>query len=170
MSQASQIYFKIPAMITMYRKEGGEKIGLTLEQQKVKKLYIEGKKAGEIIKLTGISKSKVYRWIADEALGFEESKKLAEFTTDDMVDIIDESHKKLLMEIAENPSKLLDSKTADSLCKVARVLESMAAKSDREKAAEIEGQETTKGVLIIDDVEYQYLVEQKAKEAVEDSK
>lgn len=157
-------------MIAMYRKEGGEKIGLTLEQQKVKKLYIEGKKAGEIIKLTGISKSKVYRWIADEALGFEESKKLAEFTTDDMVDIIDESHKKLLMEIAENPSKLLDSKTADSLCKVARVLESMAAKSDREKAAEIEGQETTKGVLIIDDVEYQYLVEQKAKEAVEDSK
>ncbi|WP_306583905.1 helix-turn-helix domain-containing protein [Fusobacterium ulcerans] len=161
--------FYFSAMIAMYRKEGGEKIGLTLEQQKVKKLYIEGKKAGEIIKLTGISKSKVYRWIADEALGFEESKKLAEFTTDDMVDIIDESHKKLLMEIAENPSKLLDSKTADSLCKVARVLESMAAKSDREKAAEVEGQETTKGVLIIDDVEYQYLVEQKAEETVGNS-
>lgn len=86
-----------------------------------------------------------------------------------MIGIIDESHKKLLIEIAENPSKLFDSKNADSLCKVARVLESMAAKSDREKAAEVEGQETTKGVLIIDDVEYQYLVEQKAKEAVGNS-
>lgn len=137
---------------------------LTLEQQQVKKLYIEGKKAAEIIKITGISKSKVYRWIADESLGFEESRKLAEFTTDDMVDIIDESHKKLLMEIAENPNKLLDSKTADSLCKVARVLESMAAKSDREKAAE--GAETTKGVLIVDDIEYQYLIKQNNKETV----
>lgn len=86
-----------------------------------------------------------------------------------MVDIIDESHKKLLLEIAEKPSKLLDSKVADSLCKVATVLERMAAKSDREKVAEIEGQETTKGVLIIDDVEYEYLVEQKAKEVVRNS-
>lgn len=161
--------FYFSAMIAMYRKEGGEKIGLTLEQQEVKKLYIEGKKAGEIIKLTGISKSKVYRWLNDKTLGFEESKKLAEFSTDNMLDIIDESHKKLLLEIAENPSKLLDSKVADSLCKVARVLESMAAKSDREKAAEIEGQETTKGVLIIDDVEYQYLIKQGNKEAVGNS-
>ena len=35
---------------------------LTLEQQEVKRLYIEGKTAAEIIKKTGISKSKVYRW------------------------------------------------------------------------------------------------------------
>ena len=101
-------------------------------------------------------------------MGFEESKKLAEFSTDDMVDIIDESHKKLLLEIAENPSKLLDSKVADSLCKVATVLERMAAKSDREKATEAEGEETIKGVLIIDDIEYQHLIEEKAKETIRD--
>lgn len=163
--------FHFSAMIAMYRKEGGEKIGLTLEQQQVKKLYVEGKKAGEIIKLTGISKSKVYRWLNDETLGFEESKKLAEFTTDDMVDMINESHKKLLIELMQDPKKLLDSKTADSLCKVATILEKMGAKSTREKAdLLLEGDiDKSWGVLLIDDIEYKYLVEQGEKESIGDN-
>lgn len=138
---------------------------LTLEQRKVKKLYIEGKTPKQIAEETKIALSSIYRWIKDPKLEFQKSKELADFSTADMATIIDESHKKLLMEIAENPNKLLDPKTADSLCKVAKVLESLDTKASREKALSLE-EETeaeVKGVLIIDDVEYRSL-EKKAAE------
>lgn len=138
---------------------------LTLEQRKVKKLYIEGKTPKQIAEETKIALSSIYRWIKDPKLEFQKSKELADFSTADMATIIDESHKKLLMEIAENPNKLLDPKTADSLCKVAKVLESLDTKASREKAlsAEEEAEAEVKGVLIIDDVEYRSL-EKKADE------
>lgn len=138
---------------------------LTLEQRKVKKLYIEGKTPKQIAEETKIALSSIYRWIKDPKLEFQKSKELADFSTSDMATIIDESHKKLLMEIAENPNKLLDPKTADSLCKVAKVLESLDTKASREKALSLEeeAEAEVKGVLIIDDVEYRSL-EKKAAE------
>lgn len=138
---------------------------LTLEQRKVKKLYIEGKTPKQIAEETKIALSSIYRWIKDPKLEFQKSKELADFSTADMATIIDESHKKLLMEIAENPNKLLDPKTADSLCKVAKVLESLDTKASREKALSLEeeAEAEVKGVLIIDDVEYRSL-EKKAAE------
>ncbi|MFV0580406.1 MAG: helix-turn-helix domain-containing protein [Fusobacterium ulcerans] len=138
---------------------------LTLEQRKVKKMYIEGKTAKQIAKETGINISSIYRWIKDPKLEFKKSKELAEFSTEDMSTIVDESHKKLLMEIAENPNKLLDPKTADSLCKVAKFLESLDAKSAREKALSVEGEEAqeAKGVLIIDDITLEF-IKKKAEE------
>lgn len=132
---------------------------LTLEQRKVKKLYIEGKTPKQIAEETKVNLSTIYRWINDPKLEFKKSRELADFTTADMATIIDESHKKLLMKIAENPDELLDPKTADSLCKVAKVLESLDAKSAREKMMSGEGEEEieTKGVLIIDDVTLEFI-------------
>lgn len=87
-----------------------------------------------------------------------------------MVDMINESHKKLLIELMQDPKKLLDSKTADSLCKVATILEKMGAKSTREKAGLLEGDvDKSWGVLLIDDIEYKYLVEQGEKESIGDN-
>lgn len=138
---------------------------LTLEQQQVKKLYIEGKTASEIIKITGISKSKVYRWLKDENLDFETSKKLVSFNAGAVAGVLDESHKKLLLEISEDPKKLLDPKVADALLKTSKVLESLGQRNDREKA-ENEKATEVKGVLIIDDVEYEYLIKKKAEENI----
>lgn len=138
---------------------------LTLEQRKVKKMYIEGKTAKQIAKETGINISSIYRWIKDPKLEFKKSKELADFSTADMANIIDESHKKLLIRIAENPDELLKPKTADALCKIAKVLESLDTKASREKALSLEeeAEAEVKGVLIIDDVEYRSL-EKKAAE------
>ena len=138
---------------------------LTLEQQEVKRLYIEGKTAAEIIKKTGISKSKVYRWLKDESLDFETSKKLANFNARAVAGVLDESHKKLLLEISEDPKKLLDPKVADALLKTSKVLESLGQRNDREKAENEKAMEV-KGVLIIDDVEYEYLIKKKAEENI----
>lgn len=140
---------------------------LTLEQRKVKKLYIEGKTPKQIAEETKIAISSIYRWIKDPKLEFKKSKELAEFSTEDMSSIVDESHKKLLMKIAENPDELLDPKTADSLCKVAKVLESLDAKSAREKMMSGEGEEVqeVKGVMIIDDITLEFI-----KKATEENK
>ena len=140
---------------------------LTLEQRKVKKLYIEGKTAKQIAKETGINISNIYRWIKDPKMEFKQSKELAGFTTEDMVEMIDESHKKLLIEVLSDSKKLLDSKTADSLSKVINILEKMSAKSAREKAGLLEGDiDKNWGVLLIDDIEHKYLIEQRDKETI----
>lgn len=154
-------------MIAMYEREGGRDVKLTLEQRKVKKLYIEGKTPKQIAEETKIAISSIYRWIKDPKLEFKKSKELAEFSTEDMSSIVDESHKKLLMKIAENPDELLDPKTADSLCKVAKVLESLDAKSAREKMMSGEGEEVqeVKGVMIIDDITLEFI-----KKATEENK
>lgn len=127
---------------------------LTLEQRKAKSLYAQGKSAIEIAKILNIGKSTIYRWISNDELGFKESKKMASFDAGDMAGIIDESHKKLLIEISENPDKLLDPKTADALLKVSKVLESLGQRKEKEDLNK-QTEEEVRGVLIIDDITYE---------------
>ena len=129
---------------------------LTLEQRKAKSLYAQGKSAIEIAKILNIGKSTIYRWISNDELGFKESKKMASFDAGDMAGIIDESHKKLLIEISENPDKLLDPKTADALLKVSKVLESLGQRKENEDLDK-QTEEEVRGVLIIDDITYENL-------------
>nr|DAL55985.1 MAG TPA_asm: helix-turn-helix domain protein [Caudoviricetes sp.] len=129
---------------------------LTLEQKKAKSLYAQGKSAIEIAKILNIGKSTIYRWISNDELGFKESKKMASFDAGDMAGIIDESHKKLLIEISENPDKLLDPKTADALLKVSKVLESLGQRKEKEDLDK-QTEEEVRGVLIIDDITYENL-------------
>ena len=129
---------------------------LTLEQRKAKSLYAQGKTAVEIAKELNIGKSTIYRWISNDELGFKESKKMASFDAGDMAGIIDESHKKLLIEISENPDKLLDPKTADALLKVSKVLESLGQRKEKEDLDK-QTEEEVRGVLIIDDITYENL-------------
>lgn len=129
---------------------------LTLEQRKAKSLYAKGKTAVEIAKELNIGKSTIYRWISNDELGFKESKKMANFNAGDMAGIIDESHKKLLIEISENPDKLLDPKTADALLKVSKVLESLGQRKEKEELDK-QTEEEIRGVLIIDDISYENL-------------
>ena len=129
---------------------------LTLEQKKAKFLYAQGKSAIEIAKILNIGKSTIYRWISNDELGFKESKKMASFDAGDMAGIIDESHKKLLIEISENPDKLLDPKTADALLKVSKVLESLGQRKEKEDLDK-QTEEEVRGVLIIDDITYENL-------------
>ena len=127
---------------------------LTLEQRKAKSLYAQGKSVIEIAKILNIGKSTIYRWISNDELGFKESKKMASFDAGDMAGIIDESHKKLLIEISENPDKLLDPKTADALLKVSKVLESLGQRKEKEDLNK-QTEEEVRGVLIIDDITYE---------------
>lgn len=129
---------------------------LTLEQRKAKSLYAQGKSAIEIAKILNIGKSTIYRWISNDELGFKESKKMASFDAGDMAGIIDESYKKLLIEISENPDKLLDPKTADALLKVSKVLESLGQRKEKEDLDK-QTEEEVRGVLIIDDITYENL-------------
>lgn len=129
---------------------------LTLEQRKAKSLYAQGKSAIEIAKILNIGKSTIYRWINNDELGFKESKKMASFDAGNMAGIIDESHKKLLIEISENPDKLLDPKTADALLKVSKVLESLGQRKEKEDLDK-QTEEEVRGVLIIDDITYENL-------------
>ena len=140
---------------------------LTLEQRKAKSLYAQGKTAAEIAKELNIGKSTIYRWIGNDELGFKESKKMANFNAGDMAGIIDESHKKLLIEISENPDKLLDPKTADALLKVSKVLESLGQRKEKEEAEE-QKEEEIRGVLIIDDIRYENL-KKKADKIIRDN-
>ena len=146
-------------------KKGDGAMGLTLEQQKAKALYAQGKSANEIAEALKLGKSTIYRWINNEALGFKESKKMADFNSKDMAGIIDESHKKLLIEISENPDRLLDPKVADALLKVSKVLENLGERSNKEEEQQLED-EQVRGVLIIDDITYKNL-KKKHAESVE---
>lgn len=126
---------------------------------------MQGKSASEIAEVLKVGKSTIYRWIKNEALGFEESKKVADFSSKDMAGIIDESHKKLLIEISENPDRLLDPKVADALLKVSKVLENLGERSNKEEEQQLED-EQVRGVLIIDDITYKNL-KKKHAESVE---
>lgn len=140
---------------------------LTLEQRKAKSLYAQGKSAIEIAKILNIGKSTIYRWISNDELGFKESKKMASFDAGDMAGIIDESHKKLLIEISENPDKLLDPKTADALLKVSKVLESLGQRKEKEDLDK-QTEEEVRGVLIIDDITYENLKKTTKKTVIVD--
>lgn len=123
---------------------------MNVEQIRAKKLYAEGKSAEEIAKLLDKSTGTIYRWIKQYKEEFEQSRKIAQMTTDDMSDLLDEAHKKNLLEIIENPHLLQNPKAADALIKIANVLEKMDARKERE--AMLEANEEQKGVVFIDDI------------------
>lgn len=123
---------------------------MNIEQIRAKKLYAEGKSAEEIAKLLEKSTGTIYRWIKQYKEEFEQSRKIAQMTTDDMSDLLDEAHKKNLLEIIENPHLLQNPKAADALIKIANVLEKMDARKERE--AMLQANEEEKGVVFIDDI------------------
>ena len=63
---------------------------------------------------------------------------------------MDEAHKKMLLKIIENPETLVDPKVADSLIKIANVLEKMDKRREQEKKAN--KKEEDGGVVFIDDI------------------
>lgn len=123
---------------------------MNIEQIRAKKLYAEGKSAEEIAKLLEKSTGTIYRWIKQYKEEFEQSRKIAQMTTDDMSELLDEAHKKNLLEIIENPHLLQNPKAADALIKIANVLEKMDARKERE--AMLQANEEEKGVVFIDDI------------------
>lgn len=123
---------------------------MNIEQIRAKKLYAEGKSAEEIAKLLEKSTGTIYRWIKQYKEEFEQSRKIAQMTTDDMSDLLDEAHKKNLLEIIENPHLLQNPKAADALIKIANVLEKMDARKEREVM--LQANEEEKGVVFIDDI------------------
>ena len=135
---------------------------MNVEQIRAKKLYAEGKSAEEIAKLLDKSTGTIYRWIKQYKEEFEQSRKIAQMTTDDMSDLLDEAHKKNLLEIIENPHLLQNPKSADALIKIANVLEKMDARKERE--AMLQANEEEKGVVFIDDIKEDRADESQSEE------
>lgn len=135
---------------------------MNVEQIRAKKLYAEGKSAEEIAKLLEKSTGTIYRWIKQYKEEFEQSRKIAQMTTDDMSDLLDEAHKKNLLEIIENPHLLQNPKAADALIKIANVLEKMDARKERE--AMLQANEEEKGVVFIDDIKEDRFDESQSEE------
>ena len=126
---------------------------MDFELLKAKKLYAQGKTAKEIAGALNKSQGTIYRWIKDNKEEFEEARKLAGMTLDDVVDLLDETHKKILIEISKNPQEFKDPKTADALVKVASVVEKVTARSEKKKEqAKKEIESNERGVIIIDDI------------------
>ena len=125
---------------------------MKLEQLKAKRLYANGKNAAEIAIELKISKGTIYRWIKDNKEEFEEARKLAAMTLDDMADMLDESHKKILIEISEAPQKFQNPKVADALVKVANVIEKLSARSEKKKEQAKKEVEEERGVVFVDDI------------------
>lgn len=126
---------------------------MNLEQLKAKKLYSEYKTPEEIAQILGKSKGTIYRWLKEHKKEFEEARKLAEITTEDIGDILDEAHKKVLLDLIENPSNLKDPKVADALIKIANVLEKMNLRAERERLAKLREEEKVRGVIFVDDLQ-----------------
>ena len=83
---------------------------------------------------------------------FEEARKLAGMTLDDVIDLLDETHKKILIEISKNPEQFRDPKTADALVKVASVVEKVTARSEKKKEQAKKEVEEERGVFIVDNL------------------
>lgn len=125
---------------------------MKIDQLRAKKLYANGKNPLEIAEELGISKGTVYRWIKDNKKEFEEARELARLTLDDVVDLLDETHKKILIEISKNPQKFQDPKIADSLVKVANVVEKVCLRSEKKKEQAKKEVEEERGVVFVDDI------------------
>jgi len=125
---------------------------MDLELLKAKKLYAQGNTAKEIASALNKSPGTIYRWIKDNKEEFEEARKLAGMTLDDVIDLLDETHKKILIEISKNPEQFRDPKTADALVKVASVVEKVTARSEKKKEQAKKEVEEERGVLIVDDI------------------
>ena len=123
---------------------------MDLELLKAKKLYAQGKTAKERASALNKSQGTIYRWIKDNKEVFEEARRLANLTLDDMEDILDEANKKVLLDIIKDPEKLKDPKLADALIKIANVLEKIGLRSEKKKVKE--KVEEVGGVVFIDDI------------------
>ena len=106
---------------------------MDLELLKAKKLYAQGNTAQKIASALNKSPGTIYRWIKDNKEEFEEARRLANLTLDDMEDILDEANKKVLLDIIKDPEKLKDPKLADALIKIAHVLEKIGLRSEKKK-------------------------------------
>ena len=58
----------------------------------------------------------------------------------------------MLLNIIESPETLVDPKVADSLIKIANVLEKMDKRREKEKKEKQHAEEEERGVLIVDDI------------------
>lgn len=134
---------------------------MNLEQVRAKKLYAEHKSPEEIAKIVGKSKATIYRWIKEYKEEFEKARKLAEMTTSDMEDILDDAHKEMLLNILEDSENLKDPKIADALIKIANVLEKMNLRAEREKLAKQKEDAEGRGVVIIDDITFRKETDKK---------
>ena len=125
---------------------------MKLELVQAKRMYADNKSIDEIASALNKSKGTVYRWIKEHKEEFEEARKLKELSVDDMGEILDEAHKKMLLNIIENPETLVDPKVADSLIKIANVLEKMDKRREKEKKEKQQADEEERGVLIVDNL------------------
>lgn len=124
---------------------------MNLEQIKAKRLYAEGKSADEISKALGKSLGTIYRWIKENKEEFEEARELARMTLDEVIGLLDETHKKILIDISKNPNKFQDPKVADALVKVANVVEKAQQRSEKQKLEKREEDEE-RGVVFVNDI------------------
>nr|DAN26506.1 MAG TPA: Homeodomain-like domain [Caudoviricetes sp.] len=132
------------------KNNGG--VFMKLELVQAKRMYADNKSIDEIASALNKSKGTVYRWIKEHKEEFEEARKLKELSVDDMGEILDEAHKKMLLNIIENPETLVDPKVADSLIKIANVLEKMDKRREKEKKEKQQADEEERGVLIVDNL------------------
>ena len=132
------------------KNNGG--VFMKLELVQAKRMYADNKSIDEIASALNKSKGTVFRWIKEHKEEFEEARKLKELSVDDMGEILDEAHKKMLLNIIENPETLVDPKVADSLIKIANVLEKMDKRREKEKKEKQQADEEERGVLIVDNL------------------
>jgi len=125
---------------------------MDLELLKAKKLYAQGNTAQKIASALNKSPGTIYRWIKENKEEFEEARKLAGMTLDDVIDLLDETHKKILIEISKNPESFKNPKIADSLVKIASMVEKITARSEKKKEQAKKEFEEERGVLIVDNL------------------
>ena len=105
------------------------------DQKRAKDLYIKGKKPSEIAEELELSISTVYKWIKDEKLGFEKAKRLANFSVDAMGEMLLEVYKEFIVGLQDNPERLKDPATADSVIKMTKAIKSL--EKERKKHNEV---------------------------------
>lgn len=97
---------------------------MTEEQVKARRLYSQGKEIKEINKLTKIPSRTLYAWKADVEQGWEKARRLAQLSPEALGDLLLESYKEAVLDIADNPIKLQNPSVADSLIKVVKAIKS----------------------------------------------
>ncbi len=95
------------------------------DQKRAKDLYIKGKKPSEIAEELELSIGTVYRWISKEELGFEKDKRIANFSVEALSEMLLGAYKEMIVDIAENPLKLQNAGTADSVLKIVKAIKSL---------------------------------------------
>ena len=95
------------------------------EQKRARELYIKGKKPSEIAEEMDLSKTTIYKWIRDKELGFEKAKRLADFSVEAMGEMLLEVYKEFIVGLQDNPERLKDPATADSVIKMTKAIKSL---------------------------------------------